>query len=66
MDRGDLTLGSYFTRELADGSTGGVFKLESFCLEPTCTLLNLETGEKEHFGIGGLTARSFKRLVAKG
>lgn len=32
-------------------------------MKPSCRLKNLETGKIEDFGIGGLTARSFHRIL---
>lgn len=58
MTSNDFEHGALFTN-----GAGGVYRIESWCMQPTCTLVNLETGHKEHFGIGGLTAESFIRLV---
>ncbi len=40
-----------------------VWELESYYIAPSCTLRNLRTGEKQNFGIGGLTAETFKRII---
>jgi len=58
MNINDLTLDNLFTPD--NGKT--VWRLIGFCMEPTCTLRNLETGEIENFGIGGLTSKSFVPL----
>jgi hypothetical protein len=41
------------------------WKMLGYFTMPSCTLKNLETGELQTFGMGGLTAESFKRLVPK-
>lgn len=58
MDGNDLVLGALFTKDGKD-----IWKLKSYCLTPTCELVNLETGEIEGFGLGGITAESFDRVV---
>lgn len=40
-----------------------VWKRESYFSTPSCTLVNLETGARETFGMNGLTADSFTPLV---
>lgn len=40
-----------------------VWMMEFFYSQPSCTLINLETKEKKNFGMGGLTAESFKPIV---
>ena len=40
-----------------------VWKREGYFSGPSCTLKNLETGEKQTFGLNGLTADSFKPLA---
>jgi len=42
-----------------------VWRLMFYYSEPSCSLKNLETGEIQNFGMSGLTAESFKRLVPK-
>lgn len=39
------------------------WKRESYFSVPSCTLVNLETGVRETFGLGALTAESFAPLV---
>lgn len=57
MNKNDLELPSFFTTDGTD-----IWKLRSFCLEPTCDLENMETHKIESFGMGGLTAQGFKRI----
>ncbi len=57
MNVEDLKNGKFFTTNGKD-----IWKLESYCLYPTCTLVNLETGKKESFGLGGLTAQGFLKI----
>lgn len=42
-----------------------VWKMQWYFLAPSCALKNLETGKTETFGMSGLTAESFKRLIPK-
>ena len=58
MNSGDLVLDALFTTNGKD-----VWKLTSFCMEPTCILENLETKKVEEFGMSGLTAESFHRIT---
>lgn len=58
MNTSDLKTPGYFTKNGND-----IWKLESFCLEPTCTLKNIETGEISSFGIGGLISESFHPIT---
>lgn len=39
------------------------WKMQFFYSGPSCSLKNLETGEIQNFGMGGLTAETFKRLL---
>lgn len=57
MTKHDLELNAYFTTNGED-----IWRIQSYCLEPTCLLRNLETGKEESFGMGGITANSFKRI----
>jgi len=57
MNANDLEIPAFFTTDGRD-----IWKLQSYCLEPTCELVNLETGRKEHFGLGGITAQAFKKI----
>jgi len=58
MDAGDLgDISTFFTTDGKD-----VWKLVSCCMTPSCTLENLQTGAKETFGMGGLTAGTFHRI----
>ena len=34
--------------------------MESYCMAPSCRLKNLETGEVQNFGMGGITAKEFE------
>ena len=45
----DLKVGAFFTTTRKD-----IWKLKSYCLYPTCTLKNLETGE--------ITSGNFTRI----
>lgn len=58
MNTNDFVLNAFFTTNGKD-----VWKLESFIMEPSCRLKNLETGKVEDFGMSGLTARSFHRIL---
>lgn len=60
MNASDLEGEALFTTNGKDA-----WKMQWFFLDPSCTLKNLETGETQTFGMGGLTAESFKRLVQK-
>jgi hypothetical protein len=42
-----------------------VWKMQWYFAGPSCCLKNLETGEQQTFGMGGLTAQEFKRLLPK-
>lgn len=57
MDYVDLEEQGFFTTNGVD-----IWKLESVCKSPSCTMRNLETGEEENFGLSGLTARKFHRI----
>ena len=41
---------------------GEIWLLESHCMQPTCTMINPATGQRQSFGMGGITASEFKRL----
>lgn len=58
MDSTDLEPHSFFTTNGKD-----IWKLESYCLTPTCTLVNTEDGREESFGMNGLTAQEFHKIV---
>lgn len=58
MNSNDLKVGGLFTTNGLDA-----WKLEGYFSDPSCTLVNLETGEKKTFGMGGLTAQNFVPLV---
>lgn len=60
MDASDLEGEALYTTNGKD-----VWKMQGYFMVPSCTLKNLETGEEQTFGIGALTAQSFKRLVIK-
>lgn len=57
MDATDLEGYNFFTTDGTD-----MWILRYFCMEPTCRLENLQTGEKEDFGMGGLTAERFHKI----
>jgi hypothetical protein len=61
MDASDLEVGAIYTTDGKD-----VWKMQGYFTQPSCTLKNLETGETQTFGMGGLTAQNFKRLVPQG
>lgn len=50
-------LNDFFTTNGKD-----IWKLESYILGPSCELRNLETEEKQNFGLGGHAARSFHHI----
>lgn len=58
MNSSDLEPNSFFTTNGKD-----IWKLGTFCLSPTCTLINLETGEEESFGMNGFTAQNFNKIT---
>lgn len=58
MDQNDFEVGAFFTN---DGES--IWKMKSFVSEPSCTLINIETEEQKTFGVGGLTARDFHRIL---
>jgi hypothetical protein len=58
MTANDLKVGGFFTTNGSD-----VWKLESYFDGPSCTLRNLETQEVQTFGMNGLTAEEFRKLV---
>ena len=58
MDQRDLEGDGLYTTNGKD-----VWKMVSYFLVPSCTLKNLETGQEQTFGMGALTAESFKKLV---
>lgn len=60
MDSNDLEGEALFTTNGKDA-----WKMQGYFSGPSCTLKNLETGEVQTFGMNGLTAQSFKRLVVK-
>ena len=57
MNANDLGANAFFTTDGTD-----VWKVRSFCMQPTCILENLETGKSEDFGMGGLIAQSFHKI----
>ena len=57
MDASDLGKDVFFTTNGKD-----IWKLQSYCLRPTCELLRMSDGMKESFGMGGLTAQRFHRI----
>lgn len=57
MKTEDLNIGTFFTTNGTD-----VWELKSFCKSPTCTMLNLQTGGDQHFGINGFTADTFHKI----
>ena len=57
MNANDLEGISFFTTDGTD-----IWKMLYFCHQPTCKLVNVETGEEESFGMGGLTAEIFHRI----
>ncbi len=59
MNRDDLEVGSFFT---TDGND--IWRMESYCLWPTCTLISLtDAGGVESFGMGGQTAGRFHKIT---
>ncbi len=40
-------------------SGGGLWRIIAYCQDPTVTMENIDTHERECFGIGGLTAQEF-------
>lgn len=60
MDADDLEGEALYTTNGKD-----VWKMQGYFNGPSCTLKNLETGHTETFGMGGMTAQTFKRLVPK-
>lgn len=61
MNSNDLELGALFTKN----NNRDVWKLVSYCMQPTCRLKNLSTGQEESFGIGGFTAQGFHRISSQ-
>lgn len=59
MNAGDLTPGNLFYT--TDGCD--IWKLDGYFTMPSCLLRNIETGEKQTFGMGGLTAESFHPII---
>lgn len=57
MNSNDLQLGALFT---TDGND--LWMLESYFDVPSCTMLNAATGERQTFGIGGLTSQTFTKI----
>ena len=57
MNSSDLKKEAYFTTNGKD-----VWELESYYLVPSCTMVNLKTGDRMNFGMGALTAASFKKI----
>lgn len=57
MNKNDLQLPGFFTKDGTD-----IWKLESYCLEPTCKLRNLETGAIEDMAISSYMAGKFTRI----
>ena len=58
MKTDDFEIGAFFTTNGRD-----IWKLQSFCTQPTCKLKNLETGEEVSFGIGGLTSENYHKIT---
>lgn len=58
MTQDDLEGHAFFTITGKD-----IWRLESYYLTPSCSLVNLETKEIKSFGLGGITAESFKRII---
>jgi hypothetical protein len=38
----------------------GRWKIVAYCASPSLTMINLDTGERANFGIGGLIAEAFE------
>ncbi len=57
MNSSNLEPNAFFTRDGKD-----LWMLGTFCLQPTCELTNVATGQTESFGMGGLTAQDFQRI----
>jgi len=53
----DLITNRFFTTTGED-----IWKVEWYFTQPSCRLKNLETGDVEEFGMGGLTAQKFHRI----
>ena len=60
MDANDFEVQALYTTNGKD-----CWQMQHYFMVPSCTLKNLETGAIETFGVGALTAQSFKRLVPK-
>lgn len=58
MNSRDLEPKAFFTTDGTD-----LWILGTFCLHPTCELTNVATGQVEGFGMGGLTAERFRRIL---
>lgn len=58
MNSSDLEPNTFFTTNGKD-----IWKLGTFCMTPTCELTNLETGQVESFGMNGLTAERFHKIL---
>ena len=43
-------------------SGGGLYRVLSYCQQPTLTMENVKTGQRIHFGIGGLINDEFTRV----
>lgn len=57
MDSNDLEQGQFFTTDGTD-----IWEKVFYCMQPSCQLRNLKTGDTEDFGMGGLTAQKFHRI----
>ena len=56
MDTSDLPDG-FFTTNGTD-----IWEIQGCFLTPSCTMVNLKTGEKQNFGMQGRTAQDFHKI----
>lgn len=56
----DLTSKNVLNKLYKQGNDGGLWMIEHYFLVPSCHLVNLNTGDRIHFGLGGLTNDSFE------
>ena len=57
MDVSDLELNKRFSR-----SGEGVWRIQSCYFQPSCIMVNDESGETSEFGMGGTMAESFQEI----
>ena len=57
-----INLGEREVKKVYSRNREGRWQVASFCREPTVTMVDIDTGRKVNFGLGGLLDKEFEPL----